>query len=176
MDPDRHTAIYHGSISGKENPESWNHAVMTFSPLPWMYQFAYLKYLFIVIPGTIAGEYLYGWLQSKQTTPSIASNNDEHKRMPWILLLTIGLIILNLYGLYMRYLLLNLAGSIIILSILYVLLQIEGKMPIIGTGYLKQVLIWYYWDWLLKPTKEASGKILLPTATIFCQLDLHLWL
>ena len=112
---------------GKENPESWNHAVMTFSPLPWMYQFAYLKYLFIVIPGTIAGEYLYGWLQSKQTTPSIASNNDEYKRMPWILLLTIGLIILNLYGLYMRYLLLNLAGSIIILSILYVLLQIEGK-------------------------------------------------
>ena len=81
---------------GKENPESWNHAVMTFSPLPWMYQFAYLKYLFIVIPGTIAGEYLYGWLQSKQTTPSIASNNDEYKRMPWILLLTIGLIILNL--------------------------------------------------------------------------------
>ncbi|MCS3070085.1 DUF5009 domain-containing protein [Bacteroides faecis] len=34
----------------KENPESWNHAVLTFSPLPWMYQFAYLKYLFIVIP------------------------------------------------------------------------------------------------------------------------------
>lgn len=47
--------------------------------------------------------------------------------MPWILLLTIGLIVFNLYGLYMRYLLLNLAGTIAILCILYILLQVEGK-------------------------------------------------
>ena len=87
---------------------------MTFSPLPWMYQFSYLKYLFIVIPGSIAGEYLQEWLYSKNTV-TINDNKDEHKRIPWILLLTIGLIVLNLYGLYMRYLLLNLAGTIAIL-------------------------------------------------------------
>lgn len=114
---------------GSENTESWNHAIMSFSPLAWMYQFSYLKYLFIVIPGTIAGEYLYEWLQTKRTASDISAiaSKDEYKRMPWILLLTIGLIFLNLYGLYMRYLLLNLAGTIVLLGILYVLLQIEGK-------------------------------------------------
>jgi predicted acyltransferase len=51
--------------------------------------------------------------------------------MPWILLLTIGLIVFNLYGLYMRYLILNLVGTIAILCVLYILLQVEGK----NTGY-----------------------------------------
>ncbi len=111
---------------GNENAESWNHSLMAFSPLPWMYKFSYLKYLFIVIPGSIAGEYLHEWLHYKNTMP-VNDNKDERKRMPWILLLAIGLIVFNLYGLYMRYLLLNLAGTIAILCILYILLQVEGK-------------------------------------------------
>ena len=111
---------------GNENTESWNHSLMTFSPLPWMYQFSYLKYLFIVIPGTIAGDYLYEWLHYKYT-PSANENKDERKRMPWLFLLAIGLIVSNLYGLYMRYILLNLVVTIVILCILYILLQVEGK-------------------------------------------------
>ncbi|MCS2715621.1 DUF5009 domain-containing protein [Bacteroides thetaiotaomicron] len=115
---------------GNENAESWNHSLMAFSPLPWMYKFSYLKYLFIVIPGSIAGEYLHEWLHCKNTMP-VNDNKDERKRMPWILLLTIGLIVFNLYGLYMRYLFLNLVGTIAILCVLYILLQVEGK----NTGY-----------------------------------------
>ena len=95
-----------------------------------MYKFSYLKYLFIVIPGSIAGEYLHEWLHCKNTMP-VNDNKDERKRMPWILLLTIGLIVFNLYGLYMRYLFLNLVGTIAILCVLYILLQVEGK----NTGY-----------------------------------------
>lgn len=115
---------------GNENAESWNHSLMAFSPLPWMYKCSYLKYLFIVIPGSIAGEYLHEWLHCKNTMP-VNDNKDERKRMPWILLLTIGLIVFNLYGLYMRYLILNLVGTIAILCVLYILLQVEGK----NTGY-----------------------------------------
>ena len=37
---------------------SWNSAVFHWSPLPWAYQFYYLKYLFVVIPGTLAGDWL----------------------------------------------------------------------------------------------------------------------
>lgn len=54
---------------GNENAESWNHSLMAFSPLPWMYKFSYLKYLFIVIPGSIAGEYLHEWLHCKTRCP-----------------------------------------------------------------------------------------------------------
>ena len=147
---------------------------MTFSPLPWMYQFSYLKYLFIVIPGSIAGEYLQEWLYSKNTV-TINDNKDEHKRIPWILLLTIGLIVLNLYGLYMRYLLLNLAGTIAILCILYILLQVEGK----NTGYwyklFKAGTYLILLGLALKLMKEASGKILRHTVTTSSHQDLPLW-
>ncbi len=61
---------------GNENAESWNHSLMAFSPLPWMYKCSYLKYLFIVIPGSIAGEYLHEWLHCKNTMPV----NDNKRR------------------------------------------------------------------------------------------------
>lgn len=105
---------------GSSTEGSWIKEVMDFSPIPWMYKFYYLKYLFIVIPGTIAGEYLYDWLQNRTDSPITAS---EKKRTPFILLLTIGIIIFNLYGLYTRYLVLNLVGTILILAVLYYLLK-----------------------------------------------------
>ena len=117
-------------ILGSTVEGSWTQVIFNYTPLPWMYRFDYLKYLFIVIPGSIAGEYLHEWLHCKNTMP-VNDNKDERKRMPWILLLTIGLIVFNLYGLYMRYLFLNLVGTIAILCVLYILLQVEGK----NTGY-----------------------------------------
>lgn len=105
---------------GSSTEGSWIKEVMDFSPIPWMYKFYYLKYLFIVIPGTIAGEYLYDWLQNRTDSPITAS---EKKRTPLILLLTIGIIIFNLYGLYTRYLVLNLVGTTLILAVLYYLLK-----------------------------------------------------
>jgi predicted acyltransferase len=41
-----------------ETPGSWAEAIYNWSPLPWMYKFYYLKYLFIILPGTFAGEWL----------------------------------------------------------------------------------------------------------------------
>ncbi|GAE86252.1 DUF5009 domain-containing protein [Bacteroides reticulotermitis] len=121
-------------LLGSEHAESWNHALMNYSPLPWMYQFAYLKYLFIVLPGSIAGEYLYEWLHNRTATEQ-SSSQDERKRMPWILLLTIGVIVFNLYGLYTRHLLINLAGTVFLLGVLYILLQVEGK----NTNYWRKL-------------------------------------
>jgi predicted acyltransferase len=45
-------------ILGAQTPGSWNEVVFNWSPLPWMYKFYYLKYLFIIIPGTLAGDWL----------------------------------------------------------------------------------------------------------------------
>ena len=52
-------AIFLGSTTER----SWQQIVMNYSPCPWMFQFNFLKYLFIVIPGTIAGEYLKVWIK-----------------------------------------------------------------------------------------------------------------
>lgn len=107
---------------GSTTDGSWQKALFDFTPFPWMYKFYYLKYLFIVIPGSIAGEYLKQWLGSdddKQLTPRAAS------KVPAVLLVSIGLIVFNLYGLYMRYLVINLLGTVALLAVLGYL--IKGK-------------------------------------------------
>ncbi|MCU0568456.1 MAG: DUF5009 domain-containing protein [Oculatellaceae cyanobacterium Prado106] len=38
--------------------EGWVKTLWSSSPVPWLFQFYYLKYLFIVIPGTIAGDFI----------------------------------------------------------------------------------------------------------------------
>lgn len=98
---------------GSSTEGSWQKALYDFSPIPWMYKFYYLKYLFIVLPGSIAGEYLKQWSLHK---PDSDSMNKGRDKLPWILIVTIGLIIFNLYSLYMRYLLLNLFGTILLLA------------------------------------------------------------
>lgn len=109
---------------GSSTEGSWVKEVLGFSPLPWMYQFAYLKYLFIIIPGSIAGEYLYDWLQHRT---DVVPASSEKKFTPFILLLSISVIVLNVYTLYMRHLLFNLAGTTLLLTGLYFLLRGEGN-------------------------------------------------
>jgi predicted acyltransferase len=43
--------------------EGWVSEIWRWSPLPWMYRLYYLQYLFIVVPGTIAGDLLREWMQ-----------------------------------------------------------------------------------------------------------------
>jgi hypothetical protein len=61
-------------LAAKEPSNSWAKEVFNFNHIgtvyfDWMYQFYYLKYLFIVIPGTIAGEYLLSSLSKKINQP-----------------------------------------------------------------------------------------------------------
>ncbi|NET43807.1 DUF5009 domain-containing protein [Okeania sp. SIO2B3] len=38
------------------------------SPLPWIFRFDYLKYLFIVIPGTIGGDLILKWMRNNESS------------------------------------------------------------------------------------------------------------
>ncbi|MCX6137638.1 MAG: DUF5009 domain-containing protein [Ignavibacteriales bacterium] len=44
--------------------EGWVHQAWIWSPIPWMYTLYYLQYLFIVIPGTIAGDLILRWINN----------------------------------------------------------------------------------------------------------------
>ena len=92
---------------GSSTEGSWVQWLYNFSPVPWLYKFYYLKYLFIIIPGSIAGEYLMEWMKTSQTAkPELR----QEKQIAWLMTgLTAGLIVCNLYGLYTRQLVLNLA-------------------------------------------------------------------
>ena len=106
---------------GSTTAGSWQEALYSFSPVPWMYQFNYLKYLFIVIPGSIAGEFLKEWLDSDSANEN-EPQSDNMRNLFGILLVSIGLIVINLYGLYMRYLTMNLVVSLGLLILLKYLL------------------------------------------------------
>ncbi|MBN1540577.1 DUF5009 domain-containing protein [candidate division KSB1 bacterium] len=49
--------------------------IWNFSPLPWIYRFSYLKYLFIVLPATVVGDLLAGALSRETDDPK-----EAHKR------------------------------------------------------------------------------------------------
>ncbi len=102
---------------------SWTQWLFDATPLPWMYRFDYLKYLFIVIPGSIAGEYLLEWMKQRP-------REEEQKNhfIAWgLLVLTLVLIVGNLTGLYTRHLEINLLATLLLLGVgLWILRRVTG--------------------------------------------------
>jgi predicted acyltransferase len=98
-------------LAAKEPADGWAKALFQFSHIgsfrfDWLYKFYFLKYLFIVIPGTLAGEWMLEQQRNKAGLP-VRSKPYEL----WAALLSVLLVVCNLYGLFTRQLLLNLCLS-----------------------------------------------------------------
>lgn len=78
---------------------SWQSAVMEWSPLPWFYRMRYLGYLFVVVPGIYAGEYLRQWLNRHDNDNTTDS---RHAGIILLAILCVAMIIINLWSLYTR--------------------------------------------------------------------------
>ncbi len=85
----------------------WMQATWSYSPVPWLFRWDYLKYLFIVIPGTFAGEIL---LQSAKQ--KIDGMKSIHSNL--LIVLTVTLLLTSLIGYQSRWLL----GTSLLLSAL----------------------------------------------------------
>jgi len=101
---------------------SLNALVFNWSPLPWLYKFYYLKYLFIVLPATFAGEWLF-----QRTADD--KGNERSRRADGLAVVAVVLILLvNLTGLYGRYLLANFIASVILgAMLLYLSTKIKSS-------------------------------------------------
>ncbi len=114
---------------------SWNQMVWNFNPaqfLPeslksalyidnsWLYRMDFLKYLFIVIPGTIVGDILVNWFSGNNNHTSKLPSKSQ---MGLTILIMSGMILSNLICLYNRYLVANLSLNIIFGISLYFLLR-----------------------------------------------------
>lgn len=107
---------------GKDLEGSFVSEVYNFTPLAWMYKFEYLKYLFIVLPGSVAGEYLMEWMNNmagENQKPDMKEKLISYQ----LLVITIGLAIVNLCCLYNRWLLANLFINMALLCYGYFLLH-----------------------------------------------------
>ncbi len=114
---------------------SWNQWIWNFNPaqfLPeslqsalyinngWLFQMDFLKYLFIVIPGTIIGDFLVTRFSENE---NLKSKNTSKNQLRFTLLLMFLLVLSNLICLYNRYLVANLFLNIIFGAITYLLLR-----------------------------------------------------
>lgn len=117
-------------LGGKEKG-SWNEVVFNYSPLPWMYKFYYLKYLFIIIPGTVAGEWMmrekmYEVASQRLEGETQNAEHRTHKSSTMLLLLILfsfGVVWCNVAWLYSRLLVLNLAATVVLSLLLYFIIR-----------------------------------------------------
>jgi predicted acyltransferase len=110
-------------LSAKEPSLSWTKTIFEWNTIgelkfDWLYKFYFLKYLFILIPGTIAGEWLLQAFQQKNT-----SDTHSNKFSFALIGLTFLLIFFNLYALFTRQLFLNVVVSSSIIAFIWFLLK-----------------------------------------------------
>ncbi len=102
---------------------SWANAIAGYTPLPWMYRFGYLSYLFIVIPGSFAGDILKKWLKSSQ-----ASGRETSRTIAFgILTLSFAIVIFNLVCLQSRWSFAALVGTVVLLLAALMLVRREKE-------------------------------------------------
>ncbi len=92
-------------LSNMPHPiEGWVSDFWKWSPIPWMYHLYYLQYLFIVVPGTIAGELMLKWMRDHDG-PSTKSPKWSSASYIAVALLMLIFVILLVAGLKARWLL-----------------------------------------------------------------------
>jgi predicted acyltransferase len=100
-------------LASKEPANGWAKEIFNFNHIgdfrfDWLYKFYFLKYLFIIIPGTLAGE----WMMKESQHEKVKSENV-------LALLSLFLVCLNLYGLFTRILLFNFIATLILCGAAY---------------------------------------------------------
>jgi predicted acyltransferase len=123
---------------------SWNTALWNFNPMQllpdsiiqylyvnhtWLYQMDSLRYLLIIIPGTIVGDILYQWINTPNEEKMLLFPNDKNK----IIIVGCSMFLFlagNLYFLFTRQLVAALFFNILLGMINYLLLRkVKGSLP-----------------------------------------------
>lgn len=101
-------------LAAKEPTDGWAKELFNFSHIgafrfDWLYKFYFLKYLFIIIPGTLAGEMMIREMKNEILEMKNEKVNVSTENL--LLLISVVLVMANLYGLFTRILFANLMIS-----------------------------------------------------------------
>jgi len=123
-----------------ENVKNWMIHVWDYTPLTWLYRFSFLKYLLIVIPGTIAGDLTLHWMKAKDLGAEKSKCSPNYGVLALLMFLSV---IVVLAGLQLRQVLLTfLLSSVIVAAALFIV-----RKPVSDTEkYIKSLVLWgSYW-------------------------------
>lgn len=93
-------------VASKEE-SSWVAPVWEWTPAEWLFRFDYLKYLCIVIPGTIAGDIMYRWMK----TPKTEERKSVSRPAVWATVFAAVVFIAVMWSLYARHVAVGVAIS-----------------------------------------------------------------
>ncbi len=118
--------------------EGWGQSLWGYSPLPWLFRFEYLKYLFIVVPGTIVGDMILAWINSS-SEEHLGKEGWGAGRLAAICFVMFSLTIFLLIGLKARWLMATNIGAFAMCGLGVMLLS----HPISQTEkLLKNLFLW----------------------------------
>ena len=135
----------------------WVHDLWAWSPAPWIYQLYYLQYLFIVIPGTIAGDLILEWLRAGESTPQ--TEQWPKWRHVVIAMLMFSMVLVALIGLKARCLLPTTLALFGMCGLGWWLMNVSGDAT---ERFLRQLSVGRFSCWCLdcasSLTREESRK------------------
>ncbi|HMR18629.1 MAG TPA: DUF5009 domain-containing protein [Sphingobacterium sp.] len=120
----------------KDIDGSWTQTFWNFHPdIRWFYNFSFLKYLFIVLPGSILGDLL---VRNKDITNNMYTDS-EQKKARLLALLGLTFVVFHVVTLYMRLLQLNLFGHAVFGIAFFLFFKKNGKGQI---SFYKTLVGW----------------------------------
>ncbi|ARV58918.1 DUF5009 domain-containing protein [Nostocales cyanobacterium HT-58-2] len=140
---------------------SWIAVLWKASPIPWIFQFDYLKYLFIVIPATIIGDLILNDLQClniNQTGEEIKSNWNN-PRLYRIIILMVAICLVLLIGLQARLVFQTMLLSAVLCSISWFLfVNPANKTERLLQLFYQWGIYWLALGLLLEPFENGIKK------------------
>jgi hypothetical protein len=158
----------------------WVHEVWAWSPAPWIYQLYYLQYLFIAIPGMIAGDLVLDWLRNTEAKNELATW-PGFKSMA-VAILMAAMVIIALVGLKARWL----VGTTITLGAMCVIgwLMVRGAVTTaekMARGLFGWAIYWLIlglffepYEGGIKKDKATMSYYFVTTGLAICMLILFL--
>ena len=143
--------------------DGWIKLVWFYSPAPWIFQFDYFKYLFIVIPGTIVGDLLYRWIEYRSPEEEIYANWKSPRYFSMmILMFAINLVLL--VGLQARLVWQTTLVTVVLCVWGWILLRNPGNVT---ENLLNRLYRWgFYWVVLGLVFEPYEGGIKKDSATM----------
>ena len=119
-------------LLGKDTDGSWQQVVLNWSPFPWLYRFEFLKYLFVLIPGTIAGEFLRDWILAGGTDYTKPKTRGEVSTA-MVAILSLAIIVVNVTLLFGRHLVANLYVTTLLAAVaVYFVNRMPSDRKVLG--------------------------------------------
>ncbi|WP_333196655.1 MULTISPECIES: DUF5009 domain-containing protein [unclassified Microcoleus] len=143
--------------------DGWINLVWSSSPAPWLFQFDYLKYLFVVIPGTVVGDLLNRWIEYYSPAESSYAKWKNWRYFS-ILVLMLAIDLILLIGLQARWVWQTSLVTLMLCLCGWVLLKKPGNVT---ENLLNHLYKWgFYWLALGLLFEPYQGGIKKDSATM----------